>query len=36
VIAAIDFGGGLLGMLAGMAFLLTLGEVAYFIEKRKK
>jgi hypothetical protein len=34
--AAIDFTGALLGMLAGLAFLLALGAVAYFFERRKK
>jgi hypothetical protein len=35
-IAAIDFIGALVGMLAGLAFLLALGAVAYLWERRKK
>lgn len=34
--AALDFTGAPLGMLAVAAFLLALGSVAYFVERRKK
>jgi hypothetical protein len=35
-LVALDFSGALIGMLAGAAFLLALGAVAYFSQRRKK